>query len=100
MRFLADWFKSTEFATYSGILLAVGNIGALAAAAPLVALMSGIGWRASMTAVGVVSIAVAVLAYLVIRNKPGEVGGATPAQIEGRLNPKPLQRIRSARPFP
>ncbi len=88
MRFLADWFKSTEFATYSGILLAVGNVGALAAAAPLVALMAGIGWRASMTSVGVVSIAVAVLAYLIIRNKPGEVGGATPAQIEGRPEPK------------
>ena len=28
-----------------------------------------------MTSVGAVSIAVAILAYLVIRNKPGEIGG-------------------------
>jgi sugar phosphate permease len=89
MRFLADWFKSNEFATYSGTLLAIGNIGALAAAAPLVALMAGIGWRASMNLVGIVSLVIAVLCYLVIRNKPIDIGGATPAQMEGRPEAKP-----------
>lgn len=88
MRFLADWFKSNEFATYSGGLLAVGNIGALAAAAPLVALISAIGWRSSMSLVGFVSIGIAVLAYVLIRNKPTEIGGATPAQMEGRAETK------------
>jgi len=88
MRFLADWFKSTEFATYSGILLGIGNAGALAAAAPLVVLMGAIGWRSSMTSVGIVSIIIAVLCFLIIRNKPGEVGGASPAQMEGRPETK------------
>jgi sugar phosphate permease len=83
MRILADWFKKNEFATYSGLLLAVGNLGSLAAAAPLVALMAVIGWRSSMNIVGIVSIAIAILAYILIRNKPEEVGGASIAAIEG-----------------
>jgi len=83
MRILADWFKKDEFATYSGILLAVGNAGALAAAAPLVALMAAIGWRSSMNTVGVISIVIAVLCYLVIRNKPNDVGGADINEIQG-----------------
>ena len=83
MRILADWFKKDEFATYSGILLAIGNLGSLAAAAPLVALMGAIGWRSSMSSAGVISIVVAVLAYLFIRNKPRDVGGASIEQIQG-----------------
>ncbi len=83
MRILADWFKKDEFATYSGILLAVGNAGSLASAAPLVALMAAIGWRSSMTSVGFVSLGVAVLLYMFVRNKPTDVGGATIADIQG-----------------
>ena len=39
MKILANWYRKNEFASLSGILLAVGNIGALSAAGPL-ALMS------------------------------------------------------------
>ena len=35
MRILADWYRVHEFASLTGVLLAVGNIGALSAAAPL-----------------------------------------------------------------
>jgi len=83
MRFLADWFKKDEFATYSGLLLAVGNAGSLASTAPLVALIAAIGWRSSMTSVGVASLVVAVFLYMFVRNRPTDVGGATIADIQG-----------------
>src|SRR5512136_1739841 len=35
MKILAAWYRKNEFASLSGILLAVGNIGALSAAGPL-----------------------------------------------------------------
>lgn len=88
MRFLADWFKSTEFATFSGILLAIGNAGALAAAAPLVFLMGAMGWRNSMIMVGIISLVIGLLCFLVVRDKPYQIGGASPAQIEGRPETK------------
>lgn len=83
MRFLADWFKKDEFATYSGVLLAVGNAGSLASTAPLVALMAAIGWRSSMNSVGIASLVVAVLLYMFLRNKPEDVGGANINDIQG-----------------
>ncbi len=97
MRFLADWFKKDEFATYSGVLLAVGNAGSLASSAPLVALMAVIGWRSSMTSVGIASLVVAVLLYLFLRNKPEDVGGASIAEIQGITggNAAPLGIVES-----
>lgn len=88
IRILADWFRKDEFATYSGILLAVGNAGSLAAAAPLVVLMAMMGWRNSMYSVGGISIFIGILTYLIVRNKPEDIGGASIASIEGREVPK------------
>ncbi|MEQ8201665.1 MAG: MFS transporter [Syntrophomonadaceae bacterium] len=92
MKFLADWFRKNEFATYSGVLLAVGNIGSLASTAPLVALIAAIGWRNSMTSVGIASLVVCVLLFLVVRNKPVDVGGATVEEIQDLppANPHPI----------
>lgn len=100
MRLLADWFRSNEFATFSSLLLAIGNIGALAATGPLVALMVLIGWKSSMATVGATTIAIALFCYLGIRNKPHDIGGASPAEMEGRPETRPahtftiLQAIR------
>ncbi|SDF02793.1 MFS transporter [Sporomusa acidovorans] len=74
MRILADWYKPDELATYSGVLLAVGNIGALISTTPLVLLMGGIGWRNSFSLVAVLTIAASAIAYKVIRDKPNEMG--------------------------
>lgn len=41
-----------------------------------------------MNLVGIASIGIAILAYILIRNKPTEIGGATPAQMEGREETK------------
>lgn len=82
-KIVATWFKTNEFGTYSGVLLAVGNIGSLAAAAPLVAVMAAIGWRNTMWAVGIASVILAVLALFLIKNKPEDIGGVSIAEIEG-----------------
>lgn len=37
-----------------------------------------------MNLVGIVSLVIAGLAYILIKNKPTDIGGATPAQMEGR----------------
>lgn len=74
VRIMADWYRPDELATYSGILLAVGNIGALVSAAPLVALMGVIGWRNSFHVVGVFTVLAAAFTYAIVRNKPSELG--------------------------
>ena len=88
VRIMADWYRPDELATYSGILLAVGNIGALVSAAPLVMLMEQIGWRNAFHVVGVFTVLASALAYAVIRDQPTELGFPTPRQLMG-LPPLP-----------
>lgn len=81
-RILSDWFKKNEFAVYVGVLTATGNVGSLASSAPLVLLMAAIGWRSSMSAIGIVSFITAILIYIFVRNKPYEINGASISDIE------------------
>jgi sugar phosphate permease len=44
MKILASWYRENEFASLAGILLAIGNLGALSAAGPLALVSSVLGW--------------------------------------------------------
>ena len=94
VRVLADWYKPDELATYSGVLLAVGNIGALISAAPLVALMSAIGWRNSFHVVGVFTVLAAIFTYAILRNNPAEMGFPTPRALMGLPPAPPAPKVR------
>ncbi|RNC29889.1 MAG: putative sulfoacetate transporter SauU [Candidatus Dichloromethanomonas elyunquensis] len=84
VRMINDWFKSSELGTFTGIMVAIGNSGSFASAGPFVALIAMMGWRGSMNLAGVVLLVVAVVGYLFIRSKPADIGGASPAEIEGK----------------
>ena len=61
MRIMSDWYKPNELGTYSGVIVAAGNVGAMISAAPLALLMGAIGWRNSFNAVGAVTVLAAIL---------------------------------------
>lgn len=70
MKILAAWYRKNEFASLSGILLAVGNLGALSAAGPL-ALMSGaLGWQQVFVMLGMITVVLSVLSWTIIRDSP------------------------------
>jgi len=77
MKVLAEWFRPREFATMTGILMAMGGVGSLIAAAPLAALSSWIGWRSSFMAVGVFTLLLAILVWLFVRDRPSDFGWPT-----------------------
>ncbi len=78
MKVLAEWFRVREFATMTGILMAVGGIGSLIAATPLALLSAAIGWRWSFIAVGVFTLVLAVLVWFVVRDRPSDFGWPAP----------------------
>lgn len=84
VRMINDWFKSSELATYTGFMVAIGNSGSFASAGPFVALIAMIGWRGSMNVAGIVLLAIAFLDYIFIRSKPSDIGGASIPEIEGK----------------
>ena len=83
MRILANWFRPKEFATLTGVMLTVGNAGAVLAAAPLAFLVGLVGWRASFYWLGAFMVIVAVLNFLVLRNKPSDRSLPTVSEIDG-----------------
>jgi len=79
---MTRWFRPREFATLTGIWTSVGNVGALLAAAPVALLIGLLGWRPSFAAVGVAVLVLAALVYLLVRDRPQDVG-LPPLEPEG-----------------
>ncbi|MDR0879566.1 MAG: MFS transporter [Clostridioides sp.] len=74
LKIQGNWFPPKEFATMSGVTSFVGSLGGLLAQTPLIAVIGLIGWRWSFRAMGIVSVALAVLVILFIKNRPGDMG--------------------------
>lgn len=80
----SEWFKESEFGTMSGITSFVGNLGGVFAKAPLVIMVGYLTWRISFAVIGALSIVIAILCYLFIRNTPEEMGLPSITEIEGK----------------
>ncbi len=70
----ALWFRERHFATVTGLTVLLGNLGAVLAAAPLVALLGLVSWRTVFVAAGALSIALALLTGWRVRNAPLDAG--------------------------
>jgi sugar phosphate permease len=87
MKILAEWFRVKEFATMTGILMAMGGVGSLSAATPLALLSTSIGWRLSFVAVGVITLLLAILVWLFVRDRPADLGWPSPSEPQGPSPP-------------
>jgi len=70
LKILANWFKKERFAIVTGFLMAIGGVGWLSAATPLALLTLWIGWRATFIIMGFVSLVLALLTYLIVKDSP------------------------------
>ena len=59
LKAFSQWFRAKEFGTMTGLLLAVGNLGAVVATTPLAWMASSWGWRASFFVIGAITLALA-----------------------------------------
>ena len=83
MKIQAQWFRPYEFSTLTGILLTVGNVGALGAAAPLAVFVGMTGWRSAFFYLGAITIVLAALTYIFVRNKPQDMGLPSLNEVDG-----------------
>ncbi|MGD9971667.1 MAG: MFS transporter [Desulfatirhabdiaceae bacterium] len=74
LKILSAWFVPKEFAQMTGILMAMGGIGSLSAASPLVWLNSVIGWRYSFIWVGVATCILGIMVWTWVRDTPSKKG--------------------------
>jgi sugar phosphate permease len=85
----AAWFHDRHFATMTGATILIGNVGSLLAAAPLAWALTYISWRTAFVAVGVFSLLLALLAWWLVRNHPGEAGLPSMRELDGKASHPP-----------
>jgi len=81
LKVFSKWYGKREFAGVTGIFLATGNAGNLAASLPLTYLVLLLGWRMSFFAIGAVTFLMTVLCWGILRDKP-EDRGWPPIEVE------------------
>ena len=72
MVLLARWIARDRLATGTAISISVGGAGMLLSASPFAAAVELYGWRDSLLAVGLFSIAVAFIVLLMVRDRPAD----------------------------
>jgi sugar phosphate permease len=69
-KIFTTWFSPHEFATLSGIMIALGNMGAIGATAPLALLSETLGWRGAFLCMAIITLVLAITIFLVVRDHP------------------------------
>ncbi len=99
-KILTTWFSPQEFATLSGILIAIGNLGGIFATTPLAWLSEMLGWRGACGGMAVVTLLLAVGVYLVARDHPPEQDGAPrPSTVSSTAMWAGLRTVFGSRSF-
>lgn len=83
MKINAVWFHDRHFGTAGGLSILLGNLGAILATSPLVWLVSLTSWRNVFTAIGIFSLLLAGLVWLLVRNHPHDAGLPSMRELEG-----------------
>ncbi len=82
----AVWFHDRHFATATGATILLGNLGSVLAAAPLAWGLGFVSWRAVFVATGLASLLLALLAWWLVRDHPGEAGLPSLRELDGKAS--------------
>lgn len=74
LKILTNWFEPEKFVRMSGLFMSMGGLGAYMASTPLAMLSDSITWRGSMIAIGIITLIVSLLVWLLVRDTPEESG--------------------------
>jgi len=74
LKILTHWFERDKFVHMSGLLMSLGGVGAYTASTPLALMSDAITWRGSMIAIGVLTLVISGLVWLLVRDTPEQLG--------------------------
>ncbi|MDP1651724.1 MAG: MFS transporter [Rhodocyclaceae bacterium] len=78
LKLIAVWFEEHRFASVVGLSMLVGNFGSVLAGAPLswMAQSTEAGWRGVFVGVGIASLVLGALSWILVRDRPQAADGA------------------------
>ncbi|WP_136795283.1 MFS transporter [Desulfosediminicola ganghwensis] len=77
----AVWFPARVFGLMSGVTLLIGNLGSVTAAGPLSMALTFLEWRTIFIGIGIFSLILSVIGFLIVRNKPEDMGFVSPNPV-------------------
>lgn len=77
LKLVAVWFEESRFATLVGVCMLIGNLGSVLAGAPLSALAQVTGWRGVFIGVGILSLLLGALCWVMVRDNPQQAAGSS-----------------------
>lgn len=86
------WFKERHFGIISGLVLLLGNLGAIASAGPLAALLEVHSWRTIFVALGSFTMLLALATWVLVRNRPEDLGFPSLRRMEGKEDHLAMRR--------
>lgn len=86
----AAWFPERRFATLNGVTMFIGNLGAASAALPLAWVVTMVSWRTVFVALGLLSMLLALVTWLRVRDRPEDAGLPTMRELDGKPAHAPL----------
>ena len=87
MKILTEWFRPNEFAKMTGVLLAMGGLGSLFSATPLALVTGWLGWRMAFFVVAVLTLILAGMVWLIVRDRPSDLGWSIPTETKAVNGP-------------
>ena len=76
LKLITLWFTPLRFATLSALVFSLGTLGNLVAATPLVVLVQALGWRQAFMVIGAANLLLALLFFLIARDRPQSATGS------------------------
>ena len=92
-KLLTEWFTARQMSQAGGIFMAVGGLGVLMASTPLAWLSDLFGWQGTLVLVGLATLVMAGLAYLIVRDHPRDKGWPAIRTATGRAEPRPASLL-------
>ncbi|WP_090382131.1 MFS transporter [Natronobacterium texcoconense] len=74
LRFCANWYRTDEFATMTGLTGSVAGLGAIVATTPLAVTVGAIGWRSTMIGLAAIGFLAGGSVYVFARSSPADAG--------------------------
>lgn len=72
LKLITVWYDESRFATLTGTMMFLGNVGTMTAGTPLAWAAQGAGWRGVFAIIGVASLVIGVLSWVLVQDRPGE----------------------------
>ena len=97
MKVVSVWFGKADFPQLTGIVIAVGNVGAIAASAPLEMMADALGWREVFLLLGIVTLILALVCLVFVADHPHKKGYPAIEEIERREKGTPITDVTDSK---